>query len=120
MPLRTQVSFFQLVAILEAISWAGLLTGMYFKYLTDAGELGVKVFGPIHGGVFIAYVLATVLVSRTLRWSTRTTLTGLACSLPPFATLVFEIWASRSGRLTARTDVPVSARDDEHLPTGRK
>jgi len=99
MPLRTHVSLFQLVAILEAISWAGLLAGMYFKYLTDAGELGVKIFGPIHGGVFIAYVLMTLLVSRKLRWSTRTTLAGLACSIPPFATLAFEVWALRSGRL---------------------
>lgn len=96
---RTHIRFFQLVAILEAISWAGLLTGMYFKYLTDAGELGVKVFGPIHGGVFIAYLLMTLLVSRKLHWSRDITLAGMACSIPPFASLVFEVWALRSGRL---------------------
>lgn len=113
MALRTQIRFFQLVAILEAISWAGLLAGMYLKYLSDFGEVGVKIFGPIHGGMFIAYVLATLLVSRTLRWSTRTTLAGLACSIPPFATLVFEVWALRSGRFavssgeTAREPVRV-------------
>lgn len=99
MALRTQIRFFQLVAILEAISWAGLLAGMYLKYLTDVGEVGVKIFGPIHGGIFIAYVLATLFVSRQLRWSARTTLAALACSIPPFATLVFEVWALRSGRL---------------------
>lgn len=96
---RTRVTLFKIVAIAEAISWAGLLTGMYFKYLTDAGELGVKIFGPIHGAVFIAYVLLTLLVSRTLGWSRTTTLVGLACSVPPFATVVFEIWAQRTGRL---------------------
>lgn len=113
MSLRTHVRFFQVVAILEAISWAGLLTGMYFKYLTDAGELGVKVFGPIHGGIFVAYLLLTLLLSRTLHWSRGTTLAGLVCSIPPFATVVFEVWAWRSGRLAvpstvaARDPVPV-------------
>jgi integral membrane protein len=96
---RTQVRLFQAVAIAEAVSWVGLLVGMYFKYLTDAGELGVKLFGPIHGGIFIAYVLLTLLVGRTLRWSRWTTLAGLVCSVPPFATLVFDLWALRTGRL---------------------
>ncbi len=100
---HTQVRLFLVVAVAEAISWAGLLTGMYFKYLTDAGELGVQIFGPIHGGIFVAFVLLTLLVSRTLGWSRWTTLAGLACSVPPFATLVFELWAQRTGRLSVRT-----------------
>jgi integral membrane protein len=96
---RTQALLFRVVATAEAISWAGLLTGMYFKYLTDAGELGVKVFGPVHGGIFVAYVLLTLLLSRTAGWSRRVTLAALACSVPPFATLAFEMWAQRTGRL---------------------
>lgn len=98
---RTYVTLFKIVAVAEAISWAGLLTGMYFKYLTDAGDLGVRVFGPIHGGIFIAYVLLTLVLARVLGWSRWTTATGLACSVPPFATLVFELWAARTGRLEA-------------------
>ena len=89
-----------MLATAEAVSWAGLLTGMYVKYLTDAGEAGVKVFGPVHGGIFLAYVLLTLLVSRTVAWGRWTTLLGLACSVPPFATLAFELWAQRTGRLT--------------------
>ena len=39
---------FRLVALAEAVSWVGLLVGMYFKYLgTPRTEIGVKVFG--HG-----------------------------------------------------------------------
>ena len=93
------------VAVAEALSWAGLLIGMYFKYFTDAGELGVKVFGPIHGGVFVLYVLLSLLVARALRWSLATTALALVCSVPPFASLVFEQWAVRTGRLplTERT-----------------
>lgn len=90
---------FVAVAIAEALSWLGLLTGMYFKYLTDAGELGVKVFGPIHGGVFVVYVVLALAAARLNRWSTGTTALALVCSVPPFATLAFEQWAMRTGRL---------------------
>jgi integral membrane protein len=96
---RTLVRLFLVVATLEALSWLGLLAGMYVKYLTDGGELGVKIFGPVHGGVFVAYVLLTLLVARLQGWSVWVTLLGLACSVPPFATLAFEAWTVRTGRL---------------------
>ena len=59
---------FRRVAIAEAVTWALLLTGMALKY-TDVTELGVRVFGMLHGVVFIAYCLATVLVGVDQRWS---------------------------------------------------
>lgn len=96
-----QITAFRIVAFAEAVSWAGLLTGMYFKYLTDAGELGVKVFGPIHGAVFLLYGVLALVVARAQRWSLGTTLLGLAAAVPPFATAAFEIWAQRTGRLAA-------------------
>jgi integral membrane protein len=96
---RPFVRLFFVAATLEAISWLGLLAGMYVKYFTDGGELGVQIFGPLHGGIFVAYVLLTLLVARILRWPVWVTLLGLACSVPPFATLAFEWWAIRAGRL---------------------
>src|SRR5215203_690074 len=90
---------FVTVAIAEAVSWAGLLIGMYVKYLTDAGELGVKVFGPVHGGIFVLYVVLALAVARAQRWSIGTTSVALVCAVPPFATVPFEMWASRTGRL---------------------
>ena len=94
-----QVPLFKVVAVAEALSWLGLLFGMYFKYFTHTGDLGVKIFGPVHGGIFIVYVLLTLLVARTLRWGRWTVVIALACSVPPFATLTFEVWAARTGRL---------------------
>jgi integral membrane protein len=96
---RIELPLFKVVAFLEGASWLGLLIGMYVKYLTDAGELGVRIFGPIHGGVFVTYVVLVLLIARSHRWSLGTTLLGLASSIPPFATVVFELWAQRSGRL---------------------
>lgn len=90
---------FRLVAVLEALSWAGLLIGMFFKYVVVENEIGVKVFGPIHGAVFVAYLLATLTAYRPLRWSGPTTLLALVASVPPFFTVLFERWATRTGRL---------------------
>jgi integral membrane protein len=81
---------FRAVAIAEAGSWLGLLIGMLFKYVVVGVPIGVQVFGPIHGGIFLAYCAVTVWVARTLRWPAPTTVLALACSIPPLATLWFE------------------------------
>jgi integral membrane protein len=98
---RTAVLLFRTVAVAEALTWVGLLAGMYVKYVPETTELGVEVFGPIHGAVFVLYVAVALLTARQLRWSPGTTLLALAASVPPFATVVFEWWARRSGRLGA-------------------
>ena len=44
--LRSAAGWFRLIAMAEAVSWVGLLVGMYFKYVgTPRTEVGVKVFG---------------------------------------------------------------------------
>src|SRR5215510_557772 len=88
------VTAFRVVAVAEALSWTGLLIGMVFKYLVVGDELGVKIFGPIHGGLFLLYVAVTVLVRRQLRWSAGTTVLAFVAGVPPLATLVFERWAT--------------------------
>ena len=105
---RTVASAFRVAAIAEACSWAGLLIGMFVKYVPETSEIGVKVFGPIHGGIFVAYVLITLVAARVLRWSAGTTLLALAASIPPLVTIWFERWASRTGRLPARDAVPTA------------
>jgi integral membrane protein len=98
---RTVALAFRTVAVAEALSWVGLLAGMYVKYVPGTSELGVQVFGPVHGAVFVAYVLLALVAARVLGWSRWTTLLALAASIPPLATVVFERWAGRSGRLDA-------------------
>jgi integral membrane protein len=90
---------FRIVAIAEACSWAGLLIGMFFKYVVVFDDIGVKVFGPVHGALFVAYVVVTLIVARTFRWRLPFTLTALVASIPPLATLWFERRAHRQGVL---------------------
>jgi integral membrane protein len=89
---------FRAVAIAEACSWMGLLIGMFFKYVAVGDPIGVQVFGPIHGGLFVAYCAVAVWAARVLGWGRWTTALALACSIPPLATLWFERRARRLSR----------------------
>jgi integral membrane protein len=97
--ITTPAGRFRLLAFAEAVSWAGLLVGMLFKYALVQNQIGVQVFGPIHGAIFIGYVLATLAVRGPLRWDNRTTFLALVASIPPFGTVLFERWATKRGKL---------------------
>ena len=82
------------------MTWVGLLVGMYFKYLgSPRTEIGVKVFGMAHGLVFIAFVIAAVLVGMAFKWTVSTWLLALLASIVPLASVIFLIWVDRTGRL---------------------
>ena len=90
---------FRRLAVAEATTWALLLLGMVLKYGTRTTELGVQVFGMLHGVVFIAYCLVTLLVAVDQRWSRGRALLGLASAVPPFLTVWFDRYAERRGAL---------------------
>ncbi|MGA5466920.1 DUF3817 domain-containing protein [Mycobacterium sp. NPDC050041] len=102
--LRSVAGWLRLVGLLEAVSWVGLLVGMYFKYVgSPSTEIGVKIFGPIHGGIFIGFVVAAVAAGVTFRWGVTTWLLALLASVVPLATVIFLIWADRTGRMGSVT-----------------
>lgn len=93
------ISAFRAVAIAEAVSWGGLLLAMLFKYALAENEVGVQIVGPIHGAIFLMYLVATLAVGVRCRWNASLILLGLFAAVPPFVTVVFEKWAERSGHL---------------------
>jgi integral membrane protein len=98
--LHTRAGWFRLVALAEAVSWVGLLVGMYFKYLgTPRTEVGVKIFGMAHGLIFVAFVVAGLLLGIALRWTFGTWLLALLASVVPLCSVIFLIWADRTGRM---------------------
>ena len=117
-PARPTISrLFVVVAVVEAITWTGLLVGMFLKYVTETTEAGVWLFGRLHGAAFVAYVVVTLVAAWRLRWSWLVTLVALAVSIPPLGTLVFEIWARRTGRLEGPTATqPVAPAADPVAP----
>lgn len=98
----TPLRLFRRVAVAEAITWALLLVGMFLKYVTATTDLGVRVFGLVHGVVFIAYALVVLVVWVDQRWSTGRGVLGLVSAVPPFATIPFDRWAERRGLLGDR------------------
>lgn len=98
--LRSVAGWFRFVALLEAVSWAGLLIGMYFKYLgTPRTEIGVKVFGMAHGLIFVAFVGVGLLAGLAFKWTLGTWLLALLSSIVPMCSVIFLIWADRTGRI---------------------
>jgi len=98
--LRSAPGWFRLIAMAEAVSWVGLLIGMYFKYLgTPRTEIGVKVFGMTHGLIFIAFVVTGLLVGIAFKWAAGTWLLALLASVVPLCSVIFLIWVDRSGRM---------------------
>ncbi|MDQ3627261.1 MAG: DUF3817 domain-containing protein [Actinomycetota bacterium] len=87
--------WFRVIAVVEALTWVGLLVGMAFKYVLADDEVGVQVMGPLHGAAFLAFVAVTLLAARTFGWTARLTLVGLASSVPPLGSLAFERWTVR-------------------------
>lgn len=98
---KTLLRIFRVLAVGEAISWAALLVGMYFKWIAGTTELGVQIAGPIHGALFVAYGLAALALWRMLRWPFRVAVFAGLSAVFPFATLLFERWAGQQGFLDA-------------------
>jgi integral membrane protein len=115
--LRSVAGWFRLVALLEAVSWVGLLVGMYFKYLgSPRTEFGVKVFGMAHGLVFIAFVVMGLLAGIAFKWATGTWLLALLASIVPLCSVIFLIWAERTGKMGAVAGPAAMAQPGRHAP----
>lgn len=70
----------RVVALLESLSFAVLLTGSVLKRTT--GPDLVPVLGPLHGGLFLALVLLVLANLERLRWSWWFTLAMLTIGSP--------------------------------------
>lgn len=99
MSLPSPRRLFTTVATAEAVTWTLLLIGMFLKYVTKTTELGVRIGGMLHGIVFIAYVIVTIVVWIDQRWGAKRGVIALACAIPPLVTLWAERWLLRDGQL---------------------
>lgn len=72
----------RLIGFAEALSFIALGGAMVFKY--GIGQpIGVTIAGPIHGGLFLLYLMALVRAWISAHWSiTRVVLLFIAALLP--------------------------------------
>ena len=81
----------RVISLVEGLSFLTLLTFAVLKRTND-WPTGVHVMGPVHGGLFILYLLATWDVSKRLGWATSTTVKVALAAVPPFAPFFVERW----------------------------
>ena len=91
----TSIRTLRYVALLEATSFLALLVATYLKHTKDS-PAGVEILGPVHGALFIAYVLITLNVRGPAGWSNRTTLGVLLGAVLPFGGFVVDRWLAKN------------------------
>ena len=81
----------RVVGLLEGISFLLLLfIAMPVKYMLNNPIL-VKYVGMGHGVLFVAFLVVLLVVSHRMKWSLSMFLMGLAASILPFGTFVFDL-----------------------------
>jgi integral membrane protein len=90
---------FRRFAAAEMVTWGLLLLGMALKYLTRTTDVGVQVFGLLHGVVFLGYLLVALALWVDQPWSLRTAALAVAAAVPPFLTVWAERRMEREGAL---------------------
>lgn len=84
------IKSFKVIAILEGISFLAILfVTMPLKYLFEMPYPN-QVVGMAHGFLFLIYIVLAFLVKTELKWSLKTLLIVLACSIIPFGTFWME------------------------------
>ncbi len=86
---------FKIAALAEALGWTMLISGIAISYfITPGNNIAVQIAGHLHGGLFMIYIALALLVAPSLNWRPiRIILAGLA-SVPPYGSLLFEMWQS--------------------------
>ncbi|EDM44540.1 hypothetical protein SCB49_13250 [unidentified eubacterium SCB49] len=78
------IKAFKIVSVLEALSFLLLLgIAMPLKYIWDMPEM-VKHVGMAHGVLFMLYIAMAIYVSTLLKWSGKTLIIVILCSVLPF------------------------------------
>jgi integral membrane protein len=89
--LKTKIGQLRIVAFLEGISLLVLVfIGMPLKYWLSSPTM-VKTMGPIHGVLFLLFVVSTIGVAVNQNWSFKTTTWKvLLSSFIPFGTFYID------------------------------
>jgi len=88
-------TLFRLAAISEAVGWSLLIIGIACENLPVWWhEIPVQLAGRIHGMLFLLYVVAVLVLSPTLRWPWYRIIIAGLFSVPPYGSLMYELWSA--------------------------
>lgn len=81
---------FRVLGWLEGLSFLILLfVAMPLKYAYGDPQY-VKMMGPIHGFLFLGYILLSYYVGEHLKWSWKVRFYAFIAAVLPFGTFIFE------------------------------
>lgn len=84
------IKFFKTIATLEGISFLALLfIGVPLKYTMEMEQV-VKIMGPIHGFLFIAYIVLAIMLNSEHKWPKKKFAIICLASVIPFGTFYIE------------------------------
>lgn len=90
----SSIRTFRYVALAEATTFLVLLVATYIKHANDSPG-GVQVMGPVHGVLFLAYVVIAFNVRSVAGWTGRTTAWILLGAVLPFGGYVVDRWLAK-------------------------
>lgn len=79
----------KVVALIEAVSFLLLLVATVVKR-TGGTEAGVKLLGPVHGVLFLLYVVLVIRLAFEEGWRLTRTLLTLLCAVLPLGGVYAE------------------------------
>lgn len=85
---------FRYLALAEATSFLLLIAASVIKN-TGGEEIGVTILGPIHGALFIFYVIAALGLRIPEGWNAKQTFWILVGAVLPFGGFVVDWWLAR-------------------------
>ena len=103
-------TLFRIVAAAEALTWAGLISGLIIRATGNAPEWLIPLVGGAHGFTFLSYGVLAALVGVNQRWPILRIVFGVSLAIVPFATVPFERTVAKRGYLVG--DWRVEKTDD--------
>ena len=88
--LKTGIGRFTIISMLEGLSLLLLVfVGVPVKYFFQ-DPLPVKILGPIHGGLFLLYIVMMIPVALDKKWNVITIIKLLTASIIPFGFIYID------------------------------
>ena len=84
------IKLFRIVALLEGLSYIGLIfIAVPIKYLIGI-DTYVKFLGMPHGILFLLYILLALITSKFMNWDNKSIIIILLASIIPFGTFYVD------------------------------
>ena len=110
----TPKKLFRLFALAEAVTWTLLIGGLILRATVGVPSVAFTIVGGLHGAVFLTYAVIASITGVNQRWGFGRTVLGVVLAIVPYATIPFELYVQRTGKLEGnwRREHSGDSRDD--------